>query len=107
MVISVYGKYDFTAANSLVSPIASLLQFAFLIMAVLLGVSEATMPCPYGVFIVIDVIGAALLCVTGSVQTDWLLLPPAGGSAGHLAGRAFFCFIPVSSGRSSLGQNAR
>ena len=62
MVISVYGKYDFTAANSLVSPIASLLQkFAFLIMAVLLGVSGGDYALPYGVFIVIDVIGAALL----------------------------------------------
>jgi len=70
MVISVYGKYDFTAANSLVSPIASLLQkFAFLIMAVLLGVSGGDYALPYGVFIVIDVIGAALLlCVTGKCK---------------------------------------
>ena len=70
MVISVYGKYDFTAANSLVSPIASLLQkFAFLIMAVLLGKSGGDYTLPYGVFIVIDVIGAALLlCVTGKCK---------------------------------------
>ena len=70
MVISVYGKYDFTAANSLVSPIASLLQkFAFLIMAVLLGVSGGDYALPYGVFIVLDVIGAALLlCVTGKCK---------------------------------------
>lgn len=62
MVISVYGKYDFTAANSLVSPIASLLQkFAFIIMAVLLAKSGGSYTLPYGVFIVIDIIGAILL----------------------------------------------
>ena len=39
------------------------------IMAVLLGVSGGDYALPYGVFIVIDVIGAALLlCVTGKCK---------------------------------------
>lgn len=38
-------------------------------MAVLLGVSGGDYALPYGVFIVIDVIGAALLlCVTGKCK---------------------------------------
>jgi len=62
MVISVYGKYDFTAANRLVSPIASLLQkFAFIIMAILLAKSGGDYTLPYTVFIGIDVVGAILL----------------------------------------------
>lgn len=62
MVISVYGRYDFTAANSLVSPIASLLQKgAFIIMAVLLARSGGSYTLPYAVFIGIDVLGAVLL----------------------------------------------
>lgn len=62
MVISVYGRYDFMAANSLVSPIASLIQkFAFIIMAVSLAATGGDYTLPYGIFIVIDVIGAILL----------------------------------------------
>ena len=70
MVITVYGKYDFTAANRLVSPIASLLQkFAFIIMAVLLTRSGGDYTLPYSVFIVIDIIGAVLLLlVTGKCK---------------------------------------
>lgn len=62
MVITVYGRHDFASANSLVSPIASLMQkFAFIIMAVLLAQSGGSYTLPYTVFIVIDVVGAALL----------------------------------------------
>lgn len=62
MVISVYGRYDFTAANSFVSPIASLVQKgAFIIMAVLLARSGGDYTLPYAVFIAIDVVGAVLL----------------------------------------------
>lgn len=62
MVITVYGRYDFTAANSLISPIASLLQkFAFIIMAVLLAASGGNFTLPYLVFIGIDIVGAIFL----------------------------------------------
>lgn len=70
MVIAVYGRYDFAAANSLVSPIASLIQkAAFVVMAVALSVSGGDYTLPYGIFIVIDVIGMILLlCVTGKCK---------------------------------------
>lgn len=70
LVISVYGRYDFMAANSLVSPIASLLQkAAFAIMAVLLTVSGGDYTLPYAVFIGIDVVGLVLLlCVTNKCK---------------------------------------
>ena len=62
LVIAVYGRYDFTAANSLVSSIASLLQkAAFAIMAVLLTISNNDYTLPYSVFIGIDVLGLILL----------------------------------------------
>lgn len=70
LVISVYGRYDFMAANSLVSPIASLLQkAAFAIMAVLLTVSGGSYTLPYAVFIGIDIVGLILLlCVTNKCK---------------------------------------
>ena len=70
MVIAVYGRYDFMAANSLVSPIASLLQkAAFLIMAVALARSGGDYTLPYIIFIVIDVVGMILLlCVTNQCK---------------------------------------
>ena len=62
MVISVYGRKDFEAANSLVSPIASLLQKgAFIIMAAALTASHGNYNLPYGIFIGIDVVGMILL----------------------------------------------
>jgi MFS family permease len=62
MVITVYGRYDFAAANSLVSPIASLLQKgAFITMAVLLTQSGGSFTVPYTVFIGIDIVGGILL----------------------------------------------
>ncbi len=70
MVIAVYGRHDFTAANSLVSPIASLLQkLAFIIMAVALAASNGDYTLPYGIFIGIDVLGLILLlCVTNKCK---------------------------------------
>lgn len=70
LVISVYGRYDFMAANSLVSPIASLLQkAAFAVMAVLLTVSGGNYTLPYAVFIGIDIVGLILLlCVTNQCK---------------------------------------
>ena len=73
MVISVYGRKDFEAANSLISPIASLLQKgAFIIMGSLLAINNAKIAAgtmeasalynlPYTVFIGIDVVGLILL----------------------------------------------
>ncbi len=64
MVIAVYGRYDFTAANSLVSPIASLLQkAAFAVMAIALTVSGGDYTLPYVIFIGIDIVGIILLCL--------------------------------------------
>lgn len=70
LVISVYGRHDFQAANSLVSPIASLLQkAAFALMAVLLTVSNGDYTLPYAVFIGVDVLGLLLLlCVTNKCK---------------------------------------
>ena len=70
MVIAVYGRYDFMAANSLVSPIASLLQkAAFIIMAIALAQSGGDYTLPYTIFIIIDVIGMVLLlCVTNKCK---------------------------------------
>lgn len=70
LVISVYGRYDFTVANSLVCSIASLIQRgAFVIMAVLLQISDNTFTLPYAVFIGIDIVGLILLlCVTSKCK---------------------------------------
>ena len=62
LVISVYGRKDFAAANALVSPIASLIQKgAFIIMAVALAASGGDYTMPYLIFIGIDVVGLILL----------------------------------------------
>lgn len=62
LVISVYGRKDFAAANALVSPIASLIQKgAFVIMAVALAASGGDYTMPYLIFIGIDVVGLVLL----------------------------------------------
>lgn len=62
MVISVYGRMDFVFANSVIVPIASVLRvLAFLVVAVLLQISQGSYTLPYIVFIVIDIIGAGLI----------------------------------------------
>ena len=62
LVISVYGRKDFAAANALVSPIASLIQKgAFVIMAVALAASGGDYTMPYLIFIGIDIVGLILL----------------------------------------------
>ena len=70
LVIAVYGRKDFAAANSLVSPIASLIQKgAFIIMAVALAASGGDYTMPYMIFIGIDIIGLILLmCVTNTCK---------------------------------------
>ncbi|MCL1895639.1 MAG: MFS transporter [Clostridiales bacterium] len=62
LVVSVYGRYDFPAANALVSPIASFVRnFCFMIMAALLMRSGGDFTMPYLVFIGIDIVGLILL----------------------------------------------
>ena len=62
LVIAVYGRYDFMAANSLVSPIASLIQkAAFVVLAVGLTASHGDYTLPYAIFIGVDVVGMILL----------------------------------------------
>lgn len=70
LVISVYGRHDFMAANSLVSPIASLLQkVAFVVLAVSLSISHGDYTLPYAIFIGIDIVGLILLlCVTNKCK---------------------------------------
>ncbi|MBP3900227.1 MAG: hypothetical protein J6D53_02030, partial [Blautia sp.] len=70
LVISVYGRKDFAAANALVSPIASLIQKgAFIIMAVALSASGGDYTMPYMIFIGIDIVGMILLLmVTGECK---------------------------------------
>lgn len=62
LVISVFGKYDFTAVNRLVSPIAScIMKLAFIVMAVALAKSGGSYTMPYIIFIFIDIVGAILI----------------------------------------------
>lgn len=62
MVISVYGRKDFVFANSVIVPIASILRvLAFMLVAVLVQISQGSYTLPYVVFIVIDIIGAILI----------------------------------------------
>lgn len=66
LVISVYGRYNFTAVNRLVTTIASVVRvFAFAVIAALLQISGGSFTLPYGVFIAIDIVGIILIfCVT-------------------------------------------
>ena len=69
LVIAVYGRYDFMAANSLVSPIASLIQkAAFVVLAVGLTASHGDYTLPYAIFIGVDVVGMILLLVTNKCK---------------------------------------
>lgn len=70
LVAAVYGRYDFMAANGLVSPIAALIQKgAFALTAILLSKSGGDFTLPYTVFIGIDILGIVLLlCVTNKCK---------------------------------------
>ncbi|MBQ9031781.1 MAG: MFS transporter [Parasporobacterium sp.] len=70
LVIAVFGRYDFTAANSVVMPIAVLLmKCAFLVMALALNASGGDYTMPYLIFIGIDILGMILiLCVTNKCK---------------------------------------
>ena len=62
MIISVFGREGFMSANSVITPIASIIRVsAFAIMAMLLNISGGSFTLPYLVFIVIDIIGAVLI----------------------------------------------
>ena len=62
MIISVFGREGFMSANSVITPIATIIRVsAFAIMAMLLNISGGSFTLPYLVFIVIDIIGAVLI----------------------------------------------
>ncbi len=62
MIISVFGREGFMSANSVITPIASIIRVsAFAIMAMLLNVSGGSFTLPYLVFIVIDIVGAVFI----------------------------------------------
>ena len=59
---SVFGRDGFMSANSIIYPLANVVRtLAFILMAMLLKVSEGSFTLPYVVFIVIDIIGAGLI----------------------------------------------
>ena len=64
MIISIFGREGFMSANSIIYPLANVVRtFAFILMAALLNVSGGSYTLPYIVFIVIDVIGAIIICL--------------------------------------------
>lgn len=63
MIISCFGRAGFMSANSIIYPLANVVRtFAFILMGILLKISGGTYTLPYIVFIVIDVIGAIIIC---------------------------------------------
>ena len=68
MVITVYGRFDFMAANRLVMPVANIVRvLAFAVMAGLLIASGGSYTLPYIVFIVIDIVGLLLIFLVRNV----------------------------------------
>ncbi|MCD8156480.1 MAG: MFS transporter, partial [Clostridiales bacterium] len=62
MIITPVGKTGFMSANSIISPIASVIRMlAFVLMAMLLGISGGSYTLPYLVFIVVDIVGAIVI----------------------------------------------
>ena len=62
MIISAFGREGFMPANSVIYPLASVIQkIAFVLVASLLVVSGGSYTLPYIVFIVIDIIGAIVI----------------------------------------------
>lgn len=63
MIISCFGRDGFMSANSIIYPLANVVRtFAFVLMGALLNISGGNYTLPYLVFIVIDVIGAIIIC---------------------------------------------
>jgi OFA family oxalate/formate antiporter-like MFS transporter len=62
MIISSFGREGFMSANSVITPIASIIRvFAFALMAMLLNISGGSFTLPYIVFIIIDIVGAIFI----------------------------------------------
>lgn len=62
MIITAFGKSGFMSANSIITPIASVIRMlAFVLMAMLLGISGGSYTLPYLVFIVVDIVGAIVI----------------------------------------------
>lgn len=63
MIISMFGRAGFMSANSIIYPLANVVRtFAFVLMGALLGISGGSYTLPYLVFIVIDIVGAIIIC---------------------------------------------
>lgn len=62
MIISVFGREGFMSANSLITPIASIIRVsAFALMAMLLKISNGSFTLPYIVFIFVDIAGLIII----------------------------------------------
>ncbi|MCI6020045.1 MAG: MFS transporter [Clostridiales bacterium] len=62
MIISAFGREGFMPANSVIYPLASVIQkIAFVLVGSLLAISGGSYTLPYIVFIVIDIIGAVII----------------------------------------------
>ncbi|MEI3339392.1 MAG: MFS transporter [Eubacterium sp.] len=62
MIISCFGRAGFMSANSIIYPLANVVRtFAFVLMGILLNISQGSYTLPYVVFIVIDIIGAVII----------------------------------------------
>jgi MFS family permease len=66
MVGSVYGRYDFMAANRIIMPIAVVVRtLCFVVMGITLAIFKS-LTGAYGAFIVVDIIAIILVCATTS-----------------------------------------
>ena len=66
MIGTVYGRYDFTAANRLIMPIAIVVRtLCFVVMGITLAIFKS-LSGAYGAFILVDVIAIVLVCATTS-----------------------------------------
>ena len=64
MVGTVYGRYDFTAANRLIMPISIIVRtLAFVVMGITLALFKS-LTGAYGAFIVVDIIAIILVSAT-------------------------------------------
>ena len=62
MIISCFGRAGFMSANSIIYPLANVVRtFAFVLIGILLNISQGSYTLPYVVFIVIDIIGAVII----------------------------------------------
>ncbi len=66
MVGTVYGRYDFMAANRIIMPISVVVRtLCFVVMGITLAIFKS-LTGAYGAFILVDIIAIALVCATTS-----------------------------------------